>query len=83
MALVSLLKHPGVLSLGTADTLGQFILCPGGCPMHRRMLGNVPSLSMPSAPDQNIRTSMRLQTQSLKALGHLDHDLSRTRVDLY
>lgn len=51
--------------------------------MHRRMPGNVPSLSVPSAPDQNIRASMRLQTQSLKALGHLDHDLSRIRVDLY
>ena len=39
--------------------------------------------SMPSAPDQNIRTSMRLQTQGLEALGHCDHDLSRTQVDLY
>ena len=39
--------------------------------------------SMPSAPDQNIRTSMQLQTQGLEALGHCDRDLSRTQVDLY
>lgn len=39
--------------------------------------------SMPFAPDQNIRTSMQLQTQGLEALGHCDRDLSRTQVDLY
>lgn len=83
MALVSLLTLSGVLNLGAADMLGQFILCCGGCPMHRRTLGNVASLSMPSAPDQNIRTSTQLQTQGLEALGHRDHDLSRTQIDLY
>ena len=35
------------LSPGTADVLGQMILCVGACPMHCRVCSSVPGLDRP------------------------------------
>lgn len=39
----------GLLSLGTVATLGQVILCGGGCSVLCRVFGNIPDLHLPDA----------------------------------
>lgn len=35
---------PKCLRVSTTEIWGQVVLCPGGCPAHRKVLGSIPDL---------------------------------------